>query len=121
MKKEYIVTNEYLAERGLDLNEYAIDGTAINSIINLGLDIGVSRICLLDDSLKGELDIEKHLDEKPWLLPTFYKLQYRIIYNLIFQNETNPADQLVDVIITHELGFGKINGFQKGLHYKLNQ
>ena len=51
---------------------------------------------------------------------TFYKAQYRVIYNLIFQNETSPLDPLLDNIIVHELKWGKINGFQKGLHYKNN-
>ena len=29
MKKEYIITNEEMTEKGLDLNEYALDGTKI--------------------------------------------------------------------------------------------
>lgn len=120
MKSEYIVDNHYLAERGLDLNEYALDGTYLQAIIMLGLDLCVSRICLLNDSFEGELDVEKALDENPSKLESFKKLQYRVIYNLIFQNETSPLDQLVDVIISHELKWGKINGFQKGLHYKNN-
>ena len=115
-----IVNNEYLAERGLDLNDYALDGTFINAIINLGLDICVSRICFLDDTIKGESNIETILDENLDKLPAFYKLQYRVIYNLIFQNETTPTDQLVDAIIVQELGWGKINGFQKGRFYRID-
>ena len=120
MKQEYIVTNEYLDEKGLDLDDYALEGTLINAIINLGLDLAISRCCELNDKFKGELSIEQELDEHPELVGAFYKLQYRIIYNLIFQNETSPIDQFVDTIIVHELGWGKINGFQKGLYYRHN-
>lgn len=120
MKQEYVVTNEYLSERGLDLNEYALDGTYINAIINLGLDLLVSRICYLDDDKKGEKDIELALGNDENLINTFFKAQYRVIYGLIFQNETNPVDPLVDNIIVHELGWGKINGWQKGIYFKQN-
>lgn len=118
MKHEYVVKNDYLKERGLDLNDYALDGTYINAIINLGLDIAVSRCCFLNDNFNGETSIEKELDLNQDKISAFYKLQYRIIYNLIFQNETSPVDQFVDIIITHELGWGKINGIQKGLWYR---
>jgi len=118
MKQEYIVTDEYLIEKGLNLNDYALEGTLINAIINLGLDLAVSRCCELNDDFKGERSIEQALDNDQDLVDAFFKLQYRIIYNLIFQNETSPIDQFVDTIIVHELGWGKINGFQKGLYYK---
>lgn len=120
MKDSYIVTNEYLSKRGLDLNDYALDGTLIPAIINDGLDILVSRICHLNDDLKGENDIELALDKEPNKLNAFFKAQYRVIYSLIFQNETSPIDQLLDDIIVYELGWGKINGFQKGLYYRNN-
>lgn len=118
MKENYVVSNEYLTQRGLNLNDYAIDGTYINAIIQLGLDLLVTRICYLDDEFKGESDIELALDKEPNKLATFFKAQYRVIYNLIFQNETSPTDPFVDNIICHELGWGKINGWQKGLYYK---
>lgn len=120
MKHEYVVTNEYLSERGLDLNEYALEGTYINAIIQLGLDLLVSRICYLDDDKKGEKDIELALGNDEDKINTFFKAQYRVIYGLIFQNETNPIDPLVDNIIVHELGWGKINGWQKGIYFKQN-
>lgn len=120
MKSTYIVENEYLMGKGLDLNEYALEGTYIPAIINLGLDLAVSRCCELNDNFKGEVSIEQALDNDPTKRNSFLKLQYRIIYNLIFLNETSPVDQFVDTIIVHELGWGKINGFQKGLHYKNN-
>ena len=120
MKQEYIVTNEYLSERGLNLNDYVLEGTLVNAVINLGLDLLVSRICYLDDNKKGEHDIELALDNDEEKVKAFYKLQYRVIYNLIFQNETSPVDQFIDTIIVYELGWGKINGFQKGIYYKHN-
>lgn len=118
MKQEYIVNNEYLAQRGLDLNEYALDGTLIPAIIQLGLDLLITRISYLDDNKQGENSVELALDKEPSKVDTFFKVQYRVIYNLIFQNETSPTDPFVDNIICHELGWGKINGWQKGIYYK---
>lgn len=121
MNEKYIVSNdEYLAKRGLDLNEVALDGTLIPAIIWLGYDLLVSRICYLDDSKKSEEDIVADLDKHPEKVWTFYKAQYRIIYNLVYQNETSPVDPFVDTIIVHELGWGKINGWQKGVYFKQN-
>ena len=118
MKKEYIITNEEMTEKGLDLNEYALDGTKIPAIINRGLDISITRCCHLNDSFKGEKSVEKALDENPELVDAFKKLQYNIIYNLVFTATDDPVDIYVDTIIVHELGWGKINGFQKGIYYK---
>jgi len=116
MKNEYIVSDKYLAEKGLDLNEYALDGTYIPAIINLGLDISITRISTLNDEVKGENAIEKWLDTHQDKLDSFKKLQYRIIYNLIFQNETSPTDKFVDDIIVHELKIGRINSTQWGYY-----
>ena len=118
MNEKYIVTDEYLKEKGLDLNDYALDGTYIPAIKNIGLDILVSRICYLDDDLNGEISIEERLGNDENKINTFFKAQYRVIYNLIFQNETNPLDPLVDNIVVHELKWGKINGWQKGIYYR---
>lgn len=122
MKTKYIITNEELAQQGLDLNDYALTGDLIPSIIQLGLDIAVSRCCYLNDSFKGEKAIEKELDkdseDENGTITTFKKLQRKIIWNLIFTATDDPVDLYVDSIIVHELGWGKINGFQKGLWYK---
>ena len=118
MNENYIVTNEYLSQRGLNLEDYALDGTLVNAIIQLGLDLLVTRICYLDDDKKGESDIEEYLDKNPNKLESFLKAQYRVIYNLIFQNETSPMDAFVDNIIVFEIGLGKINGWQKGIYYR---
>lgn len=118
MKKEYIITNEQLSVRGLNLDDYCLDGTCVSAIIYQGLDIVVNRCCFLNDTFKGEKSIEEELDNDPTKLDTFLKLQYHIIYNLIFTAEDNPVNSFIDSIIVHELGWGKINGFQKGLHYK---
>lgn len=118
MNGKYIVENKYLAERGLDLNDYAIDGVYVNAIINLALDLLVTRICYLDDSISGENDIELRLGDDQNKINTFFKAQYRVIYNLIFQNETSPTDPFIDNIIAHELGMSKINGWQKGIYHK---
>ena len=118
MNENYTVTNEYLSQRGLDLNDYALEGTLIPSLIQLALDLLITRICYLDDNKNGEQDIELALDKEPQKVGAFKKAQYRVLYNLIFQNETSPTDPFVDNIICHELGWGKINGWQKGIYYR---
>lgn len=124
MNEKYIVTEEYLKQRGLNLNDYALDGTMIPAIITDGLDILVPRICKLDDTIKSESSIETYLSEddenrsKEEKQNAFKKAQYRVIYNLIFQAETSPKDDMLDDIIVFELGLGKINGFQKGYYRK---
>lgn len=121
MNEKYIVDDEYLKERGLELNQYALDGTLIPAIKNIALDLLIDRICYNDDTIKGEDDIEKELEKNPSKLKPFYKAQYRVIYNLIFQNETSPTDQFLDYIIVFQLGWGKINNIQKGIYFKQNQ
>lgn len=119
MKNEYVVTNEYLTTKGLDLNDYALDGTLIPAIISIALDdILITRICYLDDDIKGEQDIEKYLDEHQDKVADFLTAQYRVIYGLIFQAEESPIDTYLDNIIVFRLGLGKINGWQKGLYYR---
>ena len=118
MKSEYIITDQELRARGLNLSDYTLEDTFIPAIIQTGLDIAISRCCYLNDNFKGELSVELALDEDDSLVSAFKKLQSRIIYNLVFQAETEPVDLYVDTIIAHELGWGKINGIQKGLWYK---
>ena len=120
MKQAYITTREELAEKGLDLNDQALNGDLVQPILTRGLDIAVSRCCFLNDSFLGEQSVEKALDEKPELVNSFKKLQFNVIWNLIFTAEDNPIDSYIDTIIVHELGWGKINGIQKGLYYRHN-
>jgi hypothetical protein len=118
MKKDYVITNQELAEKGLDLNDYALTGELIPAIIQIGLDIAITRCCFLNDNFKGEKSIEEALDNNTDLVDTFKKLQRKILWNLIFAGTDDPVDQYIDDIISHELGWGKINGYQKGLWYK---
>lgn len=120
MREEYIVTESELANKGLNLSDYTIDDTFINALIGLGLDICIDRICELCDNIQFEEDIEEKLDENEKLVNVFKKLQYRVIYNLIFTTEDSPIDQSIDSIIAHQLNIGKINGVQKGLYYRHN-
>lgn len=125
MKVDYVVTNEYLAEKGLDLNEYALEGTFINAIIQRGLGILVNRMCQVGNQFHSEKEIEEYLGVDDEIRTAqdkqqaFLEAQYVVIYNLIFQNETSPVDQYVDGILVFQLGC-KIHGFQKGLYYKNN-
>lgn len=115
MKSEYVITNDNLSSRGLDLNDYALDGTFIPAIINDAFDLLITRICYLSDNIKGEEDIETYIDNNPTKLKPFIKAQYRMIYNLIFLNDKDPRDSMIDDIIVFEIGLGKINDIQKGL------
>lgn len=120
MNKDYVITNDELAEMGLNLNDYVLNGTYINAIIYLGLRICITRCCTLNDNFtKGGKSVEEQLDKNPDLVETFKVLQYRVIYNLVFTANDNPVDQYVDDLIVFELNWGKINGFQKGYQYKL--
>lgn len=118
MKQEYVITNEELAERGLDLNDYALEGALIPAIIMKGYDICVTRCCYNYDNIESEEDLEKALDDNPNKVGVFKKLQRQIIWNLIFTATDDPVDIYIDTIITKELNLGKINGIQKGLWYK---
>ena len=120
MKQEYKITREECAEKGLDLNDYCLNGDYIEPVINRALDISISRCCYLNDSFLGETSVEEALDDKPDLVGSFKKLQFNILWNLIFTAEDSPVDNYIDTIIVHELGWGKINGIQKGLYYRHN-
>lgn len=125
MNENYVVTNQYLAEKGLDLNEYALEGTFINAIIQRALSILINRMCQIGDQFHSESDIETYLGEDDSVrtsenkINAFLEAQYVVIYNLIFQNETSPIDQFLDGILVFQLGC-KINDFQKGLYYRHN-
>lgn len=118
MNNAYIITPEELALKGLNLSEYVLDETFIPAIIYLGLDICVDRICELCDNIQFESDIETKLQDNPKLVDPFKKLQYRVIYRLVFMNEESPVDIFVDSIIAKQLNMGKLNAVQKGLRYK---
>ena len=127
MNPKYIVTDEYLKTLGLNLGDYALDETLIPAIKNVALNTIVNpRIFQLNDDLKSAKQLEEYLDTddkertKEEKLDAYYTAQYKAIYNLIFQAETNPLDQYLDNIIVFQLGLGKINGFQKGYYHKQN-
>ena len=120
MKPQYILTNEESAQKGLPLNDYALDGTYIPALINRALDIAITRCCYNYDEINGEEDLELALDKKPQKVSAFKKLQFQILWNLIFTATDDPVDVYIDTIIAHELNLGKINGVQKGIYYKHN-
>ena len=125
MNANYIITNEELAEQGLDLNEYVVEGTFINAIIMKGLYIVLDRMCQIGDQFKGYNAIEEYLstNDKSYSsadkVSAFKHVQYLVIYNLVFTNENEPVDRYVDSVLVFQLGC-KINGFQKGHYYKNN-
>jgi hypothetical protein len=116
MKKDYIITQEDLANKGLILSEYALDGSMIAPIIEIALGLAVSSILDRNDDLKGEQAIESELDNNAYLVSGFKKLQYQIIYNLIFLGDTDPINSIVERIIRADLRMCKLNGFQTALN-----
>jgi hypothetical protein len=118
MKVEYVITNEELSEKGLDLNDYALDGTYINAIIQRGLNKLVNEMCYFGD-LKSSSQIETYLstsDERTSgdKVEAFKEAQYLVIYNMLMINDSDPFDDEVQKVIVYQLGL-KINGFQKGI------
>lgn len=114
MKNEYIITNdELLSEYGLDLTTYALDTTFVPMIIKIAYGKAVSRILKFNDNFEKESSIEKALDQDQELVPAFKKLQFQVVYNLVFLGDSDPIDMAVDEIICSDLRWGKINGWQK--------
>lgn len=115
MKSEYIITTDELEQKGLILADYVLDGAFIQPIINIALDLAITRILHFNDNFDYEEDIELAIDNNEKLIKPFKKLQWQIIYNLVFLGDTDPINFSVDNIICSDLRFGKINGFQKNL------
>jgi len=115
MKKEYYITENDLHEKGIILSDYARDTTAIPAIIQIALDQGVTRVLYLNDDFEYEEDIEHAIDKNPKLLPAFKKMQFQIIYNLLFVPDNETINANVDRIISSDLRWCKINGWQKQL------
>lgn len=118
MKNEYVITEQEIMEKGLDINDYAISTDIIPALINRALDIAITRCCYNYDGIETEEEIETLLDNNPNKVKVFKKLQFNILWNLIFTATDDPVDVYIDTIITKELNIGKINGIQKGLWYK---
>ena len=118
MKKEYIITNEELTERDLNLEDYAIGDAEANAIILDCIDDCVTLCCSMnDDFKKGELSVEEALEKEPYKVSIFKKLQYQMLLCELRTPDENPLDNIkLQRIVSHELGWGKINGFQKGVY-----
>lgn len=116
MKEEYIITNDELLERGIDLQDSVVDPIYVNAVKWTALDLVITRILRLNDNLMYASDIEKYLDDKPQMVYAFKKLQARAIYNLIYCGDNDPIDKSVEDIITGDLKLGAINGFQKRVY-----
>lgn len=113
MEQKYIINEQELNERGLQISEYVVATTFIPAIINLALDMAITRIFALNDSIKSVKDIEDILEKDTDKQLAFKKLQYRVIYNLIFLGNNDPLDKSVDDIISGDLRLTAINGYQK--------
>lgn len=113
MKEEYIITNDELSEKGIDLTQYALDTTYVAPIIDKALELAITEVLFLNDDFSYEEDIESALDSNEKLVKPFKKLQKQIIYNLLFLGDSDPIDSTVHKIIGADLKWGKVNSFQK--------
>ena len=118
MNSEYIITEQEIAERGLNLNDYCVSSDIIPAIINRALDICITRCCYNFDNIETEQDIEQALENNTNKVSVFKKLQFNVLWNLIFTATDDPVDVYIDTIISKELNIGKINAIQKGIWYK---
>lgn len=116
MKEEYKITPQDLEKKGLILSQYALDTTFIQPIIEIALGLAITRILNRNDDFKYEEDVEHELDKNPKLVEPFKKLQYQIIYNLVFLGDNDPINVTVDNIISCDLRWCKINGWQKQVY-----
>ena len=124
MNTNYVITNEYLKENyGLDLNDYALEGDLVPLIINIALDKAVDIFCEYNDNIKGARQLNDYLGlDDEYLLASdkqeaFKKLQYQIVYRLIFESGLDIKDEWLISLLAKQLGC-KINGFQKGIFQK---
>lgn len=117
MNIEYKIDNDYLKENfGLDLCEYALDTTFVPMLLNIAFEKVITRILFLNDNFSYESDIELALDENENLIAPFKKLQFQVVYNLVFLGDSDPIDFQVDAIICSDLKWGKLNGWQKQVY-----
>lgn len=114
MDKKYLITNDELKIKALDLNDYAVDESYVDAIIINANELLNTRIKKLNDNIKSDSDISTFLGNDAEKIKNYKKAQFRVIYNLVFLGDNDPLDQQVNDIIVYDLGLGKINGFQKG-------
>ena len=124
MNVNYVITNDYLKENyGLDLNDYALEGDLIPAIINIALDKATTIFCEYNDNIKSSRALENYLGQDDSYYTAeekqeaFKKLQYEIVYRLIFESGLDIKDEWLISILAKQLGC-KINGFQKGIFQK---
>ena len=117
MNEQFIITEQELRERALNLCNLTIEDTDNQAIIYIALDRVVTACCDYNDSFSCEEDIERDLTKNPSKVSSFKKLQRAVIYNLLYTPD-EPVDEYCYKIISQELKWGKINGFQKGIFVK---
>lgn len=117
IKDLYITKEKLRTEYGLDLENFAIDETAINSLINLCVGKVITAIYKLNDEIESDQEIYDFLIGKN-KVATFEKLQYATIYNYLYISGDDPMTTAISDIIVYELKLSKINGIQKGVYNK---
>lgn len=113
----YITKKELREDYGLDLESYAIDETAIDSIIRLCVGKAITTIYKLNDNVLADSDIYNFVIANN-RQEAFKKLQYQVIYNYLNISGDDPITPFIYDIIAHELKLSLINGTQKGIFVK---
>ena len=72
--------------------------------------------------LSEPVKMQEYVDERDiqWIGRTYHVAIHRQPADSLAKVKDETGQQFVDNIITHELGWGKINGWQKGIYYKHN-
>lgn len=116
--KELYITKEELRENyNLDLENFAVEETSIDTIINICVGKMITEIYKLNDQIKDDDEIYNFIVESK-KVRAFKKLQYSVIYNYLYISGDDPITFAIRDIITHELKLSCINGIQKGVYSK---
>jgi len=117
LKDLYITKDELREIYGLDMEDFAVDETTIDIIINLCVGKAITTIYKLNDNITSDKDIYDLIVNNGKEL-SFKKLQYQVIYNYLYISSNDPINDSIFDIIAYELKLCKINGIQKGVNVK---
>ena len=117
LKELYISKEELRENYNLDLENFAVEETAIDTLINICVGKVITEIYKLNDQIRNDEEIYNFLVENG-KTKAFKKLQYSVIYNYLYISGDDPITYAIRDIITHELKLSRINGIQKGVYSK---
>lgn len=117
LKSLYITKEELREDYNLDLENFAVEETAIGTLINICVGKVITEIYKLNDAIKSDDEIFDFIVASG-KVGAFKKLQYSVIYNYLYISGDDPITYAIRDIISHELKLSRINGIQKGVYSK---